>query len=216
MSFRKALRVKRSRAHAARLRDALEKQEFAQRRVEHDVVGVMKPDCVLDHADGLVTTEVGFVTMTLLATHAIYRDSITLLPGCDDEGQQGYLVFVANRVPFHSLAANPRDASVEAQAAHRRADGLVNQFGGKAALKSNVRSLPWYQICTFDDAYRAGLCEWGVRSFLGRYKIRRVALAIGIPSLLLRGAGSYGERISAARLLRLNEARAPRARSELS
>jgi hypothetical protein len=200
MSVMQSLRVRRSRAFAVRFRETLERQEFPVR--EFDIQGLMKPKWVLDASGGLVTTEIGFVTMTLLTSLVQFRDELTLVPGCDDAGNQGYLVFRANRLPFHSLAASPRDACAEVLAAHRRADALVARFGDRDALKSAVRAAPWHRMCSIDDTYTAGLCEWGVKSFLNRYKLRRVGFAVGMPHGVLRLAGSYGERITAAALVR--------------
>jgi len=140
--------------------------------------------------------------MTVLPTLVQFHGELTLVPGCDDVGNQGFLVFRENRLPFHSLATRARDASAEVLAAHRRADKLVAQFGDKEALKSAVRAAPWHRMCTIDDTYNAGLCEWGVKSFLARFKLRSVGVAVGMPHGALRLAGSYGERITAAALVR--------------
>jgi hypothetical protein len=167
----------------------------------------LKSKWVLDASNGLVTTEIGFVTMTLLSSQVLIRDDLTLIRGCDDAGNRGFMVFRADRLPFHSLASNARDAVADALAAHRRADKLVAHFGGKEALKSAVSATPWHQMCIFDDTYHAGLCEWGIKSFLARYRLmRRVGPALGMPHGVMRLAGSYGERITAAALMRTQQA----------
>lgn len=203
MSVLQSLRVRRSRAFAVNYRNVLERQEFPSR--EHSIEHLMKPKWVLNASDGLITTEIGFVTMTLLPSKVHFRDEMILVPGCDDAGHRGFLVFRPERLPFHSLATNPRDAGAEARAAHRRADALVSQFGDKEALRLAVRATPWHRMCNIGDAYNAGLCEWGVKSFLGRFKLRQIGVTVGIPHGVLRIAGSYGERITAAAIIRSDQ-----------
>ena len=200
MSVRQQLRAVRSRSFAIRRKDKLERQQFPTRA--HDLGDLIKPRWIVHESAGLVTTEIGFVTMTVLTTAVHYRGEMILMPGCDEVGNEGFLVFRANRLPYHSLADNSRDAYAEVLAAHRRADSLVDQFGGKEALKLAVNQAPWHQMCTVSDAYNAGMCQWGVNSFLRRFRAVHIASWTGLPNGLLRFAGSYGERIVAASLLR--------------
>ena len=63
---------------------------------------------------------------------------------------------------------------------------------------------PWYAAVQAVDFERSGLCRWGAESFLRRYKLHHVAWRFGLPSILVRMAGTYGERVIAASIVRNN------------
>jgi len=118
MTVMQSLRARRSRRYAAGLRDELERADFLPG--EQDFSTLLKPSWVLHAANGLITTEIGFVTMTVLPNYACHQGAMTIVPGCDNAGNRGFLVFLASRVPFHSLAGNSCDAGAEATAAYKR------------------------------------------------------------------------------------------------
>lgn len=157
---------------------------------------------VVHSAGDVVVTEAGFVTMALFPADARNCQGLLVVPGVDDRNQSGYLVLRDGFVPYHSLSTSIGRAAVDAQRAWERADKLVQCFGGKSELKHAAASAPWYLLSRYEDAARAGLCQWGAESFLRRLCMRRICKLVGLPQFLLRLAGAYGSRVTAASLLR--------------
>lgn len=160
------------------------------------------PKQVVDYSQELIVTDVGFITMALLPSDARYCEQLLVIPGVDDHNQYGYLVLRAGALPYHSLAASIELAAVEAQGAWDRSAKLVQSFGGVAELKEAVAKAPWYLTSRLDDAVSAGLCQWGIDSFLRRLCLRRICQFITLPKIVIRLAGAYGCRVTAATLVR--------------
>ncbi len=157
---------------------------------------------VVDNSEGIIVTEAGFITMAVFASDARYCQGLMVIPGIDDRKQFGYLVVREGHVPFHSLSASIGRAAVDSQRAWEQSSQLVQHFGGKSGLKKAAESAPWYLRCKMEDTSTAGLCQWGVDSFLRRLCLRRISKWIGLPQIVLRLAGAYGCRITAAALVR--------------
>lgn len=150
----------------------------------------------------IIVTEMGFVTMALLSGQAIYKKDLLLIPGVDNANQFGYLVLRDGFVPFHSLAHNADDAALDAELAYQKAERLLGYYGNKKTLKIAAKAAPWYLLSKEEDVWEAGMCRWGAYSFSKRARINFLAHRIGVPRLLLRFAGAYGDRITAATLKR--------------
>ena len=125
-----------------------------------------------------------------------------LVPGIDDRAQRGFLVLRSGSSPYHSLADTAHLAYAESVTARRKSEQLVASFGNKTELKNAVRKAPLLMTITSDDVERSGLCQWGTEAFVRRFGLLGVAKRVGLPCALARIAGSYGQRIIAARLLR--------------
>ena len=106
-------------------------------------------------------------------------------------------------MPYHSLSGDPQRAFREAVGAAQRADRLVTYFGSRDALRQAAQSAPWHLCSTASDVRRAGLCTWGVDSWLTRIGVGRLAYRTGLPRLFIRLAGGYGDRITAMTVMRL-------------
>lgn len=149
-----------------------------------------------------IVTELGFVLMAVLPSHAVRVADALVVPGVDDQNQRGYLVLRTGLVPYHSLAAGPVQAERQARTAAERAARLVEHFGSREALREAARSAPWYLMSSASDVHRSGLCSWGVDSWLGRIGMGQLAYRTGLPRLFVRMAGGYGDRITAMTMMR--------------
>ncbi len=150
----------------------------------------------------ILVTEIGFVTMAVHADRAVkYRESV-VVPGVDSSGVFGFLVLRENAVPYHSLSASPAEAYQESDSAHQKANALVAAYGDKNKLRAAARQAPWYRLITEQDVACSGLCRWGSESFLRRMGLLFLARRFGLPRLVLRLAGPYGDRVTAASMLR--------------
>ena len=158
----------------------------------------------------IIVTEIGYVTMALLAGYAIYKNELLLIPGVDEKNQFGYLVLRSNYMPYHSLAQDLEGAITEAKTAHSRATALLNYYGDSTSLKNSAQTAPWYQLSTMEDAIDAGLCQWGTINFLERAKISIISRHIGLPRCLVRFSGGFGNRVTASTIRRLEEKHAKR------
>lgn len=196
------LRIQLARAQATRIQSGTEAAVEDARVSAATIIDQLNPDVVVDHSDRIIVTEVGFVTMALLPKAARYCGSLLVIPGVDDRAQRGHLVLRKGFVPYHSIAADIEKAAVEAQDAHERAAKLVEYFGGRQALKQAALSAPWHLMSQPADVDAAGLCQWGTASFLRRFGMFHIGMNVGLPRIVLRLAGSYGNRITAATLLR--------------
>lgn len=200
------LRIQLARGQATRIQSGSEATVEDAGVSAAAIVDQLNPDMVVDHSDRIIVTEVGFVTMALLPRAARYCGGLLVIPGVDDRAQRGHLVLRKGFVPYHSIAADIEKAAVEAQDAHARAAKLVEFFGGRQALKQAALSAPWYLLSQPADVDAAGLCQWGSASFLRRFGMFRIGMSFGLPRIVLRLAGSYGNRITAATLLRQSSA----------
>jgi hypothetical protein len=154
-----------------------------------------------------IITELGFVTMAIVPRYCTRIDDALVVPGVDDRNNRGHLVLRFGAVPYHSLSGDPQRAYREAVGAAQRAARLVNYFGSRDALRQAARSAPWHLRSTASDVRRAGLCTWGVDSWLSRIGVGRLAYRTGLPRLFVRMAGGYGDRITAMTIMRLEQAR---------
>jgi hypothetical protein len=118
-------------------------------------------------------------------------------------------VLKQGQLPFHSLAGDVAQAVEQARVAQHRAETLLQQFGGKQELRAAVRNTPWYLLSKPEDIQTAGLCDWGVSSFLSRVGLKQIAFSVGLPRVVLRLAGPYGDRLTASALLRKGSAHPP-------
>ena len=160
---------------------------------------------IVSQSGSIIVTEIGYITMALLAGHAIYRKDLLLIPGVDEKNQFGYLVLRKEHVPYHSLAQDIDGAVAESEAAHVRAAALVNYFGDRQSLKQTAKAAPWYQLSKMEDAVNAGMYQWGTISFLQRSNICFFARHIGLPRFLVRLSGGYGNRITASTVRRVEQ-----------
>ena len=156
---------------------------------------------VIDDSEILVT-EIGFVTMAVHADRAVKYGESLVVPGVDSNGVCGFLVLREGAVPYHSLSSNVNAAYHESDRAHGKASALVAAYGDKDKLKAAAHKAPWYRIITEQDVVCSGLCLWGSESFLRRIGLLFFAKRFGLPRLILRLAGSYGDRVAAASMLR--------------
>jgi len=169
------------------------------------------------HIDNeIMLTDVGFVMMAIHTDRAVEIENTLVVPGIDSEGQCGHLVLCDSKIPFHSFHSDSTDAYLEARLAQQKAQDLVAEFGSKSALQDAVSKTAWYSMSTMQDLERTGLCEWGARSFLHRYRLSTLAEHVGLPKFLLQLAGSYGDRIIAARLTRVQSSMTSLKRARIS
>ncbi len=155
---------------------------------------------LIDHE--LMVTDVGYVVMAIHSNRAVMFNSVLVVPGVDSEGRRGHLVLSRAHVPFHSYALNATAAAAEARESQRKAQLLVSAFGSKSAMYAAVKAAPWHTLVTQQDLKSSGLCQWGVDTFMRRYGLRAIAYRFGLPKIVLRATGVYGDRIIAARLVR--------------
>ena len=151
---------------------------------------------------GLPVTLEGFVTMALLPDQARRVGNSIAIPGIDDAGRCGHLVVEPGRRPYHSALLDPQGAVSEAREALRRAGALEAAFGGRVGLREACAKAGWLTRVTLADASAAGLCDWGIRVFLERHRLWRLANVYGVPKCLLWFGGKYPRRALAAALLR--------------
>lgn len=157
---------------------------------------------VLEDNDILVT-ECGFVTMAIHADRAEEYGDVLTAPGVDDRGLRGFLVLRKGAAPYHSLSSDPENAYLESERAQQKASVLLAAFGDKKTLHSIAQGIPWYTLITNHDLAYSGLCSWGSDSFLRRFRLTYIANRFGLPKIVFRLAGSYGDRVVAASLLRV-------------
>lgn len=166
------------------------------------ILSQLGPKVVVDCSEGFIVTEAGFITMALFPRDARYCQGMLMTPGVDDRNQFGYLVVREGNVPFHSLAPSIGQAAEDARRAWEKSSKLVQHFGDKSKLKNAAITAPWYLLSGVEDAAAAGLCKWGIDSFLRRLCLRHICKWIGLPQFVIRLAGVYGLRVTAATLLR--------------
>jgi hypothetical protein len=162
----------------------------------------LKSHCIVIDDNEILVIECGFVTMAIHADRAVVVEDAVVVPGVDCRGQRGFLVLRENAVPFHSLASSAIDACRESDRANQKANALLTAYGDKNNLRLAARKAPWYQLVTEEDLISSGLCMWGSESFLRRFGLLNIARRFGLPRLILRLAGPYGDRVVAASLLR--------------
>lgn len=156
------------------------------------------------HIDNeILVTDVGFITMAIHCNLSVRFGDVCIVPGVDSEGRRGYLVLCEKRLPFHSVASTPGDAYIEAKKAQAKAQTLLAAFNTRMEMRAAVADAPWYTLVTWQDLESSGLCQWGSESFLRRNRLYTVAKNIGLPKLLLRATGVYGERLVAAKIIRI-------------
>ena len=166
------------------------------------VRSMLKSHCIVVDDNEIMVIECGFVTMAIHADRAVKVEGAIVVPGVDSNGQRGFLVLQEGAVPFHSLASSVIDACRECDRANQKASTLLTAFGDKNSLRMAARKAPWYKLVTEEDMTSAGLCIWGSESFLRRFGLLGIARRFGLPRLVLRLAGPYGDRVVAASLLR--------------
>ncbi|MGB7182805.1 MAG: hypothetical protein WBD51_12780, partial [Burkholderiaceae bacterium] len=162
----------------------------------------LKPEWIESEQAPAIVTNIGFVTMAILPTRATCIEDLIVVPGVDDQGHRGLLVISDGHLPFHSLALDADHAIAETKAAHQRAEKLVEHYGGRHSLRIAARTAPWHLVIKPTDIEDAGLCAWGVSSFLRRTRLRPIAMSVGLPRVVLRFAGAYGDRLTASALVR--------------
>jgi hypothetical protein len=150
-----------------------------------------------------VVTEEGFVTMALdLARAEIVANSV-VLPGYDSAGEFGHMVFRDGARPFHAREITPASAAKAASLAHSRARRLEVHFGSRDGVKRVANRASPLLWCTLDDAQRAGLCAWGIESFLKRYHLFALTKRLGgLPKGVIAFGGSYVRRAVASAVMR--------------
>ncbi len=150
----------------------------------------------------IAITDEGFITMALDLRQAELHDDRVAVPGCDSEGEFGFMVFHRGARPFHSRAFTTVLAVQEAQAAGLAAERLERHFGGREGLKRAAKSASIWQWCTLDDAQRAGLCSWGIETFLRRYRLLALTQRFGgLPKGIIWFGGSYVRRVVATAVM---------------
>ena len=162
----------------------------------------LKAHQVLARDGDIWVTNAGFVIMAIHTDHAVELHDALAVPGIDHQGQRGFLVLRQQSAPFHSLASTAVEAVDEALEAKAKADALLAAFGNKQRLRRAVQNAPWHLLSTAEDYERSGLCRWGTESFLQRLGLLGIAKRVGLPRLLLRLAGPYGDRLTAHSLIR--------------
>ena len=162
---------------------------------------MLKSHCIVVDDNEIMVIECGFVTMAIHADRAVEVEGAIVVPGVDSSGQRGFLVLREGAVPFHSLASSAIDACHECDRANQMANALL-AYGDKYDLRMAARNAPWYKLVTEEDMTSAGLCIWGSESVLRRFGLLGIARRFGLPRLVLRLAGPYGDRVVAASLLR--------------
>jgi hypothetical protein len=159
----------------------------------------------------IAVTEEGFITMALLRSAAVILSDGVVIPGYDDEGTYGYMVFQRGVRPFHSRASTARLALVDARRATVKAARLEAHFGDRPALKRAAERAAPFSWCTLTDARSSGLCDWGVETFLRRYGLWSAThLFGGMPKCVIWFGGGYVRRVVAAAVMRRENA-GPRA-----
>ncbi len=155
----------------------------------------------------ILVTQTGFVTLAIHADQARLIGKALVAPGIDNNGQRGHLVLRDNAHPYHSRAESAARANTESLKALLKADSLLTTFGDKFTLREAAKQLPWHTLINQADCECSGLCLWGTESFLRRFGLLTIARRFGVPRALLKLAGPYGDRASAARALRDSSAR---------
>ena len=199
--MRKSIRAKRALSHACHQWSGFAFAEPATRLLPQVRSRLKSHQIIMDDNEILVI-ESGFVTMALYADRAIAHEEAIVVPGVDCCGQRGFLVLREGVAPFHSLSCSAIDASQESALANQKANALLAAYGDKNNLRIAARNAPWFQRITEQDREESGLCAWGCESFLRRYKLKYIANRFGLPQFLVRLAGSHGDRLVAASLLR--------------
>jgi len=197
------IRIKRARANAIRFQTLHGGVDMTQPEVpKESILKRLNTRHIVDCTEGFIVTEAGFITMALLPRDARYCQGLLVIPGIDDRNQFGYLVLGEGFAPYHSMEISVERAAVDAQGAWVKASILEQAFGGRTQLKHAAESAPWYLFSRIEDASHAGLCSWGIDSFLRRACMRRVCQLTGLPRFVIRLAGGYGLRVTASTLLR--------------
>lgn len=199
--MRKKTRAKRALSHACHQWSGFVFAEPATRLLPQVRSRLKSHQIIMDDNEILVI-ESGFVTMALYSDRAIAHEEAIVVPGVDCCGQRGFLVLREGVAPFHSLSCSAIDACHESALANKKANALLAAFGDKNNLRKAVRNVPWYTMVTEQDREDSGLCAWGSESFLRKYRLQYIAKRFGLPQIILRLAGSYGDRLVAASLLR--------------
>jgi len=168
----------------------------------HQISTRLRRRHIVHEKHGIVVTEAGFVTMAIFPDCGVEGSGMLAVPGIDDEGQRGHLVLRIGLPPYHSMELDPTLAIAEAVGAAAKSDALLAAFGDKDTLCSAVKNAPFWLPSTVEDFERSGLCLWGAESFLKRLGMLRIARTFGLPRFLLKWAGPYGVRLTAAALLR--------------
>ncbi len=151
----------------------------------------------------IAVTEEGFVVMAVVPALRVQIGRVTTIPGFDHRGVRGWLVLGLSGRAFHSRAASAREAIAEAGAHLDRATRMEQHFGGKAQMIAAVARARLWQWSRFEDAAAAGLCQWGIESFLRRFGLWQLAHAAGgLPKAVLWMGGGYPRRVIAATLMR--------------
>lgn len=172
---------------------------------ENELEKCFKSHQILLVDEEILVTNVGFVVMAVHTDRVRYYREASIFPGVDSRGVVGSLVIIPGEVPFHSYSSEQQNAYSEAKDAIGRARSLQQAFGGKQLMREQVKACSWSQFSHYDDLALTGLCDWGVDAFLSKYRLHRVARRFGLPRFALRLAGSYGDQVTAATLIRLRE-----------
>ena len=162
----------------------------------------LKPHEIVFDDGNILVTEAGFVTMAIHIDRAIDYGEIVAVPGVDCDGVRGYMMLIENAIPYHSMQECVWDARLECIRSREKSRTLLAAYGNKSSLNAAAQRAPWYKMVNEQDLVCSGLCKWGAESFLRRFKLRALARRYGLPRLILRFAGPYGARLTAARLLR--------------
>jgi hypothetical protein len=150
-----------------------------------------------------VVTEEGFVTMALDLARAEMVAGAVVLPGYDSAGEFGHMVFRPGARPFHAREITPTSAAKAASLAHSRARRLEVHFGSRDAVRRVALRASPLLWCTLEDAQRAGLCAWGIESFLKRYHLFALTKRLGgLPKGVIAFGGSYVRRTVASAVMR--------------
>jgi hypothetical protein len=151
----------------------------------------------------IAVTEEGFITMALIRSAAITLNEGVVIPGYDDEGTYGYMVFQRGVRPYHSRASTARLALVDARRANGKAARLEAHFGDRLTLKRAAERSGALSWCTLTDARASGLCDWGIETFLKRYGLWSAThLLGGMPKCVVWFGGGYVRRVVAASVMR--------------
>lgn len=153
-----------------------------------------------------VTLE-GFVTMAIVPQRAVRHESAIAVPGFDEKGNSGHLVLLPGARPYHSRASDPVQAIVQARTAMDKARRLEQAYGDRESLNNACRTASWFMRVTIADASAAGLCDWGIESFLRSLNVWFIARHFGLPKGAISLGGKYPRRAIAAAILRADRQR---------
>ncbi len=148
-------------------------------------------------------TEDSCITMALLRCSAVVLADGVVIPGYDNDGNYGYLVFQLGVQPFHSRAATARLALVEARRAQLKMAKIDAQFSEPSALELTAQRMPRLAWCNLSDIRASGASDWSIETYLRRNGLWSAAHVLdGVPLKLLWLSSATNRRVIAANIMR--------------